>query len=205
LTSSTASTGGTASPTTPGSCAGSAATLDELALHYGTDKSSAGHGYTAFYEQYLGPLRDGPITLLELGVWEGASLRLWRDYLSHARIIGVDKYDRDIHIDGVEIVIAEQDDRSIARLGSFDVIVDDASHLSSKTIRSFHHLFPRLRPGGLYVIEDLQTSYDTEHYEEGQQTAMQFCQELVHYVNGVPTDELLSVHFLPNICFVTKR
>lgn len=177
--------------------------LDHLARQCGTDKSSDGHGYTAYYEQYLEPLRDVHLTLLELGIWEGASLRMWREYFPNARIIGVDKYDRNIFISDVEIIIAEQDDDSLTELGPFDVIIDDASHISSKTLQSFDNLWPHLNPGGLYVIEDLQTSYDTARYG-GEPTAMQFCQLLADAVNAADTD-ILSVHFLPNICFMTKE
>ena len=54
------------------------ATLDEIGLKYGTDKSSSHHHYLPFYETFMAPLRDAPITLLEIGVYQGASLRTWR-------------------------------------------------------------------------------------------------------------------------------
>lgn len=204
--------------------------LDDIAIRHGTDKSSEGHGYTQWYEQYLEPMRGDPITLLELGVWAGASLRTWREYLPQATIVGVDKVDREIHIDGVDIYIFDQNDREdiefcLALYGGFDVIIDDASHLSSKTIRSFKLLYPHLNPGGLYVIEDLQTSYDIDHYGRfeadqspqgrtlgGEMTAMAFCKRLADELNRreFPKKyaleyDLKGVSFRRNICFIEKQ
>ncbi|HJT91696.1 MAG TPA: class I SAM-dependent methyltransferase [Mycobacterium sp.] len=203
-------------------------TLDDLAIRHGTDKSSLAHHYTKIYERYLD--RRRAITLLELGVWEGESLRMWREYLPHATIIGVDKHDRGIQVDGTHIYVADQADvRELGliadRFGGFDVIIDDASHISSKTIASFQILYRHLRPGGLYFVEDLQTSYDPVNYgrSEASQdpdqppvgpqrwTAMQFCQRLADEVNRglYPTQYLLGypvdhVAFWPNLCMIRK-
>lgn len=201
--------------------------LSDLAAKYGTDKLD--HGYIPHYERHL-PF--GPITLLEVGVWEGASLRMWRDYYSshESQIVGVDKHDRDIKIDGVKIIIQDQDDEigwhCLGQLaGGFDVIIDDASHISSKTIATFTQTWPWLAPGGLYVIEDLQTSYDVENYGKreacsdprgktsgGRLTAMQFCKRLADEVNRHEFGsshrmgfDVGAISFYPNICFITKE
>lgn len=209
--------------------------LDTLALKYGTDKGSCDHDYMPYYTQYLEPLRDRPITLLELGVWHGASLRMWRAYFPKATIVGMDNADRGVQIPDVHIVQGNQDSPSAAAelaemYGQFDVIIDDASHISSKTIASFKYLYPHLKDGGLYVIEDLQTSYDPVNYthfeasvhpllfplrrhdeDRAQPTAMQFCTQLAHEVNaGLYPEEyrlgysISSVQFFPNICFIVK-
>lgn len=202
--------------------------LNDLAIKYGTDKSSDDHNYCRIYERHLGPLREQKITLLELGVWEGASLKMWRDYLPSATIVGLDKADRRVQIPGVDVHICSQDNEdglfSVALMyQGFDVIIDDASHISSKTIASFQLLYPHLKPGGLYVIEDLQTAYDVENYGENEarnnpnipgghtHTAMDWCKRLADEVNSslFPPQhrlgyELAFVHFYPNICFIGK-
>jgi hypothetical protein len=151
-------------------------TLDDIALRYGTDKASSGHNYTPLYEQFLGSRRDEPLRLLELGIGGhedpqrgGASLRMWRDYLPNAHIVGLDAEPKAFLIDGVTMWTAGQDDRDVLDVlahihGPFDVIVDDCSHLSSKTIASFKALYPHLAAGGLYVVEDLHTSYHDWYY-----------------------------------------
>lgn len=201
-------------------------TLDEIALDCGTDKASDQHNYTKLYEQFLGPIRYKSMALLELGVWEGASLRMWREYFPNAHIIGVDRYDRDIDIPDAPVFIAKQTDRRLltqisVRYGGWDVIIDDASHISSRTIRSFEILYPHLLSGGLYIIEDLQTSYDPKHYGENEAcldpngsqglTAMSFCKRLADEVHSDLFPEkyrlgydLESVQFYNNICFIVK-
>ena len=138
-------------------------TLNEHGVFYGTDKSSLRHNYLPLYEQYLDPIRKEPVTLLELGVLDGASLRMWRDYLPNASIVGLD-HKTPFHIPGCTVVQGEQDDyNTIQQLGKtygpFDIIIDDASHVSIKTIGSFELLYNHLAPDGLYVIEDLHASY----------------------------------------------
>lgn len=200
--------------------------LDGLALKYGTDKSSADHNYCPLYEKYLGVHRHEPLTLLELGIWKGASLRMWRDYFPNATIIGLDR--NNVRFEPPVDVVTFQGDQCdaavIAQAGSLygppNVIVDDASHISSKTIGSFKLLWPHLAQGGIYVIEDLQTSYDDRNYgvaeaspdpDWNRSTAMNFCKRLADDVNSslFPAKyrfglNVASVHFEPNICVITK-
>lgn len=211
--------------------------LDELGRQFGTDKSSLRHDYLAWYEQYLEPIRFEPITLLELGVLDGASLKMWRMWLPNARIVGFDRRPP-IRVDGCTVVQGEQDNPAdiakLAEYGPFDVIIDDASHISSKTITSFELLYPHLAPGGLYVIEDLHSSYWPAIYgdqeanpnpDSGQQTAMTFCKRLADDVMFDPTQHppddgirwaiyprrywrgyhVESVTFGYGICFIRKH
>lgn len=188
-------------------------TLDQLALRHGTDKSSAGHGYTDTYERLLGHLRHRNLTLLELGVWEGASLFMWRDYLPAATIIGVDLHDRHIVEHNIDVLIASQDDPIITDRGPFDVIIDDASHQSALTISSFRLLWPHLAAGGMYVIEDLHTCWNPDYNIGADVTAMQFCAQLADELNRAEfstedwlnIDDLESVEFVPNMCIIRKR
>lgn len=194
-------------------------TLDELAVRYGTDKSTLCHGYTRWYERLFEPIRDLPLDVLELGIWEGSSLRMWRSYFPNATITGVDRADRGITVDGVTVVICDQDDDSLPGLvgGPFDIVIDDASHLAGPTIASFRNLFPLLRLGGTYVIEDLQTSYNAVDYDGNPDpngdtpTAMQFCKRLADELNRPHFPpayrlgyDVSSVQFWPNMCAVTK-
>ena len=216
--------------------------LDEIALRCGTDKSSASHGYTRWYEQYLQPLRDEPVTLLELG-WGGhedpdaggASAATWRAYFPKATIVVVDIEPKQNRIDGVDFHRGSQADEAFLtglheRYGDFDVIIDDASHLSSLTIQSWQLLYPMLRPGGLYVVEDTHMAYHDFFYgkteanrdpdrpcSNGQPTAMQYFRRLADEVNCRGDGEwglfppqyslgyrLEWIHFYFNILFTQK-
>lgn len=138
--------------------------LDFLGHRYGTDKASGGHGYLEFYELHLAHLRDCEMTLLEIGIGDGASLKMWRDYFQRGRIIGMDN-DRGklrfVEPHGrIEIVIGDQADvehldRVARDFGRFDVIVDDAGHQCDEQILSYRTLLPALNPGGLYILEDI--------------------------------------------------
>jgi hypothetical protein len=143
-------------------------TLDDLAVQYGTDKSSKHHYYTRYYERYFSPFRDQPINFLEIGIKDNASLQMWRDYFPEATIHGIDN--RPICLGyaeaRVKIFIGLQQDKAFLRkvseeaLGGFDIIVDDASHHNKYTIASFEFLFDQVKPGGIYAIEDLHCSYE---------------------------------------------
>src|SRR5205823_11659275 len=113
------------------------------------------------------------------------SVRMWRDYLPTADSFGVDinpkcKSDEG---DRMSVAIGDQADpdflRSVAGGGKFEIILDDGSHIWKHQIESFVHLWPRVAPGGLYIVEDLQTSKAShaKRYGEGQTetAAAYFC------------------------------
>lgn len=145
--------------------------LVTLALKHGTDKQN-GHSYAQHYQRHFEPFRDRPITLLEIGIGGygdpragGESLRLWKEYFPRAQIVGLDIHEKSgLREDRIHTVMGSQDDPNVIRdlvaeFGGFDLVIDDGSHVSAQVIRSFELLFPELRSGGLYVVEDLQTSY----------------------------------------------
>lgn len=141
--------------------------LDEIAKRHGTDKNSGCHGYTEWYERHFAPFIGTSITLMEIGIAGGASLRTWREYLGeNAKVIGFD-LDRDnclrAEADGFKTYHGSQSDRAMLRLAAREqqptIVVDDGSHYANDQIVSFEELFPLLPEGGLYVIEDLHAAY----------------------------------------------
>ena len=140
--------------------------LDELAIKHDTDKACGRHNYTRLYHHFFAPFRDQPITLLELGVAWGGSIRMWRDYFPNGTIIGVDTFlecpttiaalaDVD-----VELLQVDQADPQLPELIYKDelplrIVIDDCSHIPEKTFASFEMLWPLVADGGFYAIEDL--------------------------------------------------
>jgi len=138
------------------------------------------HGYHRYYERELAPYRgqDG-LRLLEIGVGGGHSTKAWSDYFTApAALHGVDRgWDTEgrrrkiCELVGeercpvVKVFSADQGNETEMRavIGAepqgWDVIIDDGSHVPAHQVGSFRLLFPRLRPGGLYVVEDLTPSY----------------------------------------------
>jgi hypothetical protein len=193
-------------------------TLDEIGRKVGTDKSTRGSepwqwsmGYCPVYDELFTPLRDKPITFLELGwgEWDpelrthanpnvgGRSAAMWREYFTKAQIHVIDIEGKVNTVKGVELHQGSQDDPVfLAGLhdaaGDFDIVIDDASHISSLTIASFNILWPYVKPGGYYVVEDLFSSYHPWYYDENQAdenpdttrpTAMAFLKGLTDEVN----------------------
>ncbi len=133
--------------------------------------------YLPVYEQLLASLRPRPFTLLELGVWTGQSLEMWRDAFPLATIIGVDLTPLDLQLGSrVHIIQGDQTDAALMRRvredyapNGFDVIIDDASHFGITTARSLKALYTEhLRSGGLYCIEDWGTGYLPSWHDGGQ-------------------------------------
>jgi len=143
-------------------------TKPNAASSYDTDKTE-NKGYLQHYEEYFAPLYGRDIKLLELGIYHGGSLLLWRDVFEKGTIVGLDLNSVSIAdpSNRIHIYQGEQQDTAlldrIAREcapGGFDVIIDDCSHIGELTRISFWHLFDNhLKPGGLYVIEDWSASY----------------------------------------------
>lgn len=138
--------------------------LNNIFNKYNTDKNSYFHNYTRQYEKLLEDYRDKPIKYLEIGVFNGGSLKAFRETFKNAKcIVGIDinpncKIYEDINNDiYVEIGNATDEDiinRINEKYGKFDVILDDGSHTNKDVIKSFELLFPLLNDNGLYIIED---------------------------------------------------
>ncbi len=146
------------------------ASLDLLAALYGTDKVGE-HDYTPVYGELFRAWRGKPVRLLEIGVGGyagaigGESLRMWESYFRRGRIYGIDLYDKTALSGGrVQVFQCSQVDApkltALAQeLGPFDFIIDDGSHENAHQIETFGILWPHLKDGGTYIVEDVQTSY----------------------------------------------
>ena len=140
--------------------------LAELCETHQSDKCAQHHEYVDLYEVFLDPVRDRTERLLEIGVAQGDSMRLWEEYFPNARVFGIDIYDSSQYdTDRIVTFVADQADREqlgafIETHGSaFDVVIDDGGHGMEQQQVSFGFLFPHVRPGGMYVIEDIHTSF----------------------------------------------
>ena len=137
--------------------------LEDLADAFGSDKGTlgAGHGYTNVYTQLIENLknlrRGNALSICEIGVACGASLKMWSRYLPEAEILGIDIREECSDLcrswDNIEIRIGDPRQLEVPP-NRFDMIVDDASHISEDICENFDHCFSWLRPGGYYVVED---------------------------------------------------
>lgn len=152
--------------------AGPRSRLNKSRLERYFDARKKGNGiwkwrhYFDIYERHFGGFVGTDVRILEIGVFSGGSLEMWQDYFGpKAKIYGVDiqKACKAYNRDGVEIFIGDQGDRGFWRqfkkkVPALDLVVDDGSHEELDQILTLEELLPHLRPGGVYLCEDL-------HYE----------------------------------------
>jgi hypothetical protein len=200
----------TAWPTAPPSSDASANTLRRL-----FDARVQGRGmfkwlhYFDAYQRHLQKFVGTHVHLVEVGVYSGGSLELWRDYLGpHARITGIDIM-RECERYGGEricILIGDQGDRSFWRhardtLPPIDVLIDDGGHTAEQQRVTLEETLPYLRPGGVYICEDV--------HNEGNRFAS-FVQSMADGLNAAPEvasplqAQVLSVHLYPFLVVVER-
>jgi hypothetical protein len=167
--------------------------LCRIAARHDTDK---GPGFTRTYHSLLSHVRDEPLRLLEIGLYNGGSMRMFREYLPNATLHGIDIDPRCFayqdEIPGTQVRLLDQGDPAALNAfidelgGEYDLILDDGGHTMQQQITSFETLWPHVTPGGAYIIEDIGTSYFLEYggrelNEPG--TSMDLCKRLTDAVN----------------------
>lgn len=119
--------------------------------------------YYQEYERFFAEKKDQKIRILEIGIEKGGSLYTWAEWFPNAEIIGIDIDEecRKFKSDRVHIFIGDQEDTTFLDSipGNFDIIIDDGGHTMGQQQTSFNSLFSRLNENGIYVIEDIHTSY----------------------------------------------
>ena len=209
-----------------------ASNLTALAKLHGSDKWGV-HLYTPHYERHFRKLRKRKLRILEIGVggWGdpnagGASLRIWKYYFPKSSIYSIDIYDKSvIQEHRIKIFRGNQNDPDFLRdvvgqMGGLDLVIDDGSHINEHVITSFGTLFPLLVEGGIYAIEDTQTSYwpefggDSYNLDKAN-TIMNFLKTLTDGLNyeeiarkdyrpSYFDQNITSLHFYHNLAFIYK-
>jgi SAM-dependent methyltransferase len=162
-----------------------------------------GHKWSHYFETYqtvFNSRRDTPMRILEIGVFRGASLRLWKTYFRHAetRVVGIDIDPAcaiyDAPPSGIHVRIGSQTDdeflaKVVAEFGPFDLIIDDGSHHSAHIIKSFNCLYhAALKDDGIYFVEDLHANYWLP-WRDSANSFLDFCKDLL---------ELMHAHYWKN-------
>jgi len=190
----------------------------KISDYYNCDKTST-HTYHNVYSKIFEGIRNESFSLLEIGIHEGASLNVWRDYLTNANIYGLD-INREFSHDRGYIFKGDQNnlfdlEKITSEIKSCKVIIDDASHNPQHQIKTFNYLFENLlEDGGYYIIEDVETSYwdplsELYGYEIGYLNVVDYFSKLTHNVNYKyngfnNTLKIESILFTSN-CIVIKK
>jgi hypothetical protein len=195
-----------------------AKTLTELGKEFKTDKAGI-HRYTQHYERHLEHLRSKEFTLFEIGIGgyrrdhaRGASLQMWKAFFPKAQIIGLDIEDKSfVDEDRIRSYQGSQTDEAILRrivadADNLQVIIDDGSHRPQHIRATFRILFPLLADGGIYAIEDIQTSYWPElggsENRHDPQTTMALVKDLV---DGLNYEEFVDEEYDPSYTDLNVR
>lgn len=177
------------------------------------------------YEKYFGQFRGEEVTVVEVGVADGGSLQVWKEYFGpDAHIIGIDIADR-THLAeevGADIVLGDQGSHDFWKVfkqayPKVDILIDDGSHRFQDQQVTFLEMFPHLQPYGIYACEDLHTSYHSE-FGGGYKSSFSFIGLLkesldtLHwsrYQGKAPFEEikneLYGVHVYPSLAILEKR
>lgn len=130
--------------------------------------------YYDVYSDLFDSMKEKNVKLLEIGVYECGSLKIWHDYFKQGKIIGLDR--RQISnsllkgFDRISVYQGDQTDINVLQKiinenGKFDIIIDDASHIGQVTKASYNFLFKYVKSGGYYIIEDWGTGYWENWYD----------------------------------------
>jgi hypothetical protein len=150
------------------------------------DLNTKSDDYYEIYEPHFKAIRNGPLNIVELGVFEGKSTRVFATYFRYSRILALDIEPREIdfsHYQNVIYAKCDQNDQKalsdICRTtfpSGIDLVIDDAAHVGFYSLNSFFALFPLLRPGGFYIIEDWGTGYWSD-WPDGKTFQSHICTE----------------------------
>jgi Methyltransferase domain len=172
-----------------------AATNDMERIFYGHTgrQSFKWHHYLEAYDRHLERFRGTQVRLLEIGVQKGGSLQIWRKYFGRQAVIfgiDIDESCRDLDDADASVRIGSQGDAEflksvVAEMGGIDIVVDDGGHVAEHQRASFGTLFPMLSVGGVYLCEDLQTSYWEVYHNGGYQRPGTFIEFVKHLIDDM--------------------
>lgn len=183
--------------------------------------------YFDVYERYFSKFRNKKITIVEIGVYQGGSLQMWREYFGNEAVIwgiDIDPRCKALEDENTHILIGSQEDplflRSIVdKIGMIDILIDDGGHTQDQQIVSFEELYKYVNPnGGIYLCEDVHTSY-MNVYGGGHKrnnTFIEYSKILVDQLNAYYSEQgslkvneitrtTNSIHFYDSIVVYEKK
>ena len=178
--------------------------------------------YIDIYDQYFNKYRGKDIVFLEIGVAHGGSLQMWRKYFGEdALIIGVDINPecKKLEEGNTKIYIGSQSDENFlskikAEIPKVNILLDDGGHTMNQQITTFNNLFEHIVEDGIYVFEDLHTSYWSEYGGGGNDSFIEFSKKFVDNLHGWHertntfnhiTESVFGVHYYDSMIVLEKR
>lgn len=183
--------------------------------------------YFEIYDRHFSRFRGTNVHIVEFGVSQGGSLQMWKKYFGpHAKIFGIDinPHCKKLEEEQIEIFIGDQEDRKFLKslaekIPKIDILIDDGGHTMKQQINTYEELFSYVDKNGVYLCEDLHTSYWTE-WDGGYKkpdTFIEYSKNFIDYINawhsvqtsrlGVTefTKSVQSLHYYDSILVIEKR
>ncbi len=182
--------------------------------------------YFDIYDRHFSRFRGQKIIILEIGVFQGGSLQMWKDYFGEKAIIygvDIDPRCKQFEEDNIHIFIGSQSDRNFLRdicktIPPIDILIDDGGHTMKQQIVSFEELFSHVKDNGVYLCEDIHTSY-WRRYGGGYKrkgTFVEYSKNFIDALNAYHSAEkrhkvtdftktVGSVHFYDSIIVIEKQ
>jgi len=182
--------------------------------------------YFDIYERHFNRFRDKEIVVLEIGVSQGGSLQMWKHYFGDkAKIYGIDINPKCKLLEekNIEVFIGSQSDRKflkqvVKEIPEIDILIDDGGHGMKQQIVSFEELFNHVKVDGVYLCEDLCTSYWLNfgggYKRRG--TFIEYTKNFIDYLNAFHsrqkklkvnsfTKTVDSIHYYDSVIVIEKR
>lgn len=159
--------------------------------------------YFGIYEKHFQRFCGKQPVVIEIGVFGGGSLSMWKEYFGPgSQIVGIDINPecKQHEAEGIEVFIGSQDDPNViekilSKYGSPDIVIDDGSHVNMHMIASLRLLYRRMKINGVYLVEDTHTSYLPGYggglRKEG--SFIEFCKSLIDELNACYTNGAMPV------------
>lgn len=150
--------------------------------------------YFDIYDFYFNKFIGKPVVILEIGVFQGGSLNMWKNYFGKdAQIFAIDINPecKQFENENIKIFIGSQEDPEFLRyvkkqIPKVDILIDDGGHSMRQQIISFEELYEHIKDDGIYLIEDLHTSYWSD-YGGGYKSPVSFIEyskNFIDYLNA---------------------
>jgi hypothetical protein len=184
------------------------------------------NNYFDVYERHFSRYRNTSVIILEIGVSQGVSLQMWKSYFGeNSKIYGIDIEPRckELEEKNIEIFIGSQSDRKFLKevkekIGQVDILIDDGGHTMKQQIISFEELFGIVKKDGIYLCEDLHTSYwllyGGGYKRKG--TFIEYSKNFIDFINAYHSEQknlkvndftkaVDSIHFYDGIVVIEKK
>ncbi|RKR80851.1 methyltransferase family protein [Mucilaginibacter gracilis] len=182
--------------------------------------------YFDVYDRHFSKYRGKDIVILEIGTFHGGSLQMWKDYFGpKAKIYGIDINPncKEVEEENIKIMIGSQSDRDFLKkvkseIPPIDILIDDGGHTMLQQIVTFEELFDHVKSDGIYLCEDLHTSYwmDWGGGYKRHGTFIEYSKNFIDYLHAYHsrqksfqvnsfTKSVNSLHYYDSVLVIEKR